>query len=189
MIASQLAMEPFAEWLIQSGANTHLTDNWGRTPLQIALRQAYRSEEYARRHIGRLYNVLAPSSLKIRIENRLIKIDGKRMGYFLIHSMMAVLQDILRVKIEWDIPAFQTRDFVHALRHFPDHVIPPHRKQRPYLDAVLARNEVYREDPCNRRLFVRVHRGYYVLNPVLEIEYGDRWMNVYDLIHIDELEK
>ena len=189
MIAAQLGLEEFATWLIQNGANMNLTDNWGRTPLQIALRQAYRSEEYAQRHIGRLYNILAPSSLKIRVEGRLIKIDGKRMEFFLLHSMLAVLQEILRVKIEWDTPAFQTRDFVHALQHFPDHVIPPHRKQRTYLNAVLARNEVYRNDPCNRRLFVRVRRGYYVLNPVLEIEYGDKWLNVYDLIHIDELEK
>jgi hypothetical protein len=111
------------------------------------------------------------------------------MEYFLIHSMMAVLQDILRVKIQWDIPAFQTRDFVHALQHFPDHVIPPHRKQRTYLNAVLARNEVYREDPYNRKLFVRVRRGYYVLNPFLEIEIEENWVNVYDLIHINELEK
>jgi hypothetical protein len=189
MIAAQEGLDEFAQWLIQNGANTHWTDNWGRTPLQIALRQAYRSEEYARKHIGRLYGVLSPSSLKVRIEDRLIKIDGKRMEYFLIHSMLAVLQEILRVKIEWDIPAFQTRDFVHALQHFPDHVILPHRKQRTYLNSVLARNEVHRNDPYNRRLFVRVQRGYYVLNPVLEVEFEGKWMNIYDLIHIDELEK
>lgn len=189
MIAAQLGLREFAAWLIQSGANTHATDNWGRLPLQIALRQAYRSADYARQHIGRLYPILAPAAVKLRIEGRLIKIDGKRMEFFLIHSMLAVLQEILRVKIERDTPAFQTRDFAHALQHFPDHVIPPHRKQRTYLSAVLARNEIYRNDPYNRRLFVRVRWGYYVLNPIMEIEIEDKWINVYDLIHIDELEK
>ena len=118
-----------------------------------------------------------------------IKLDAKRMEFFLMHSMLAVLQEILRVKIQWDTPAFQTHDFVHALQPFPDHVIPPHRRQRTYLSAILARNEVNRLDPYNRKLFVRVRRGYYVINPVLEVELEGRWINVYDLIHINELEK
>ncbi len=189
MIAAQLGLEEFARWLIQNGASPQLTDNWGRTPLQIALRQAYLSEDYARRHIGRLYGILAPSSLKLRIDQRLVKLDAKRMEFFLMHSMLAVLQEILRVKIQWDTPAFQTHDFVHALQPFPDHVIPPHRRQRTYLSAILARNEVNRLDPYNRKLFVRVRRGYYVINPVLEVELEGRWINVYDLIHINELEK
>ncbi len=189
MIAAQFGERELAEYLTRNGADLHATDNWGRIPLQIALRQAYRSEEYARTRIGQMYGLLAPSSLKLKVEDRLIKVDGKRMEFFLIHSMLAVLQDILRIKIDWDTPAFQTGDFVHALRHFPDHVIPPHRKHRTYLSAVLARNEVYRDDPYNRRLFVRVRRGYYILNPVLEMEIREQWVNVYDLVHIGELEK
>ncbi|MCX6998614.1 MAG: hypothetical protein NTV49_16405 [Kiritimatiellaeota bacterium] len=189
MIVAQLGLEEFARWLIQNGASPQLTDNWGRTPLQIALRQAYLSEDYARRHIGRLYGILAPSSLKLRIDQRLVKLDVRRMEFFLMHSMLAVLQEILRVKIQRDTPAFQTRDFVHALQSFPDHVIPPHRRQRTYLSAILARNEVSRQDPYNRELFVRVRRGYYVINPLLEVEVEGQWINVYDLIHISELEK
>jgi hypothetical protein len=188
MIAAQVGLEDFAQWLVRQGANPTLTDNWGRNPLQVALRQAYRSKDFAARHIGRLYGILAPSALKVRVEGRLIKIDAKRMEFFLIHSMLAVLQEIFRVKAEWDLPAFQTRDFVHSLRDFPDHVIPPHRKQRAYLSAVLARNEVHRVDPYNRHLFVRIRHGYYILNPNLEIEIETRWANVYDLIHIEEFE-
>ncbi|MCX6349699.1 MAG: hypothetical protein NTV79_09425 [Candidatus Aureabacteria bacterium] len=188
MIAAQLGLEEFARRLVRNGANPHLTDNWGRTSLQNALRQAYLSEDFAQKHIGRLYGILAPSSLKVRIGDRLIKIDGKCMEFFLIHSMMAMLQEILRVKIQRDIPAFQTRDFVRALQHFPNHVIPEHRTARPYLSAVLAKNEIHREGPYNRRLFVRVRWGYYVLNPILEVEIEGKWINIYDLIHLKEFE-
>jgi hypothetical protein len=103
--------------------------------------------------------------------------------------MLAVAQDILRVKINYAIPAFQTADFVDALAHFPDHVIPPWRKHRQYITAVLARHEIFRQDPYNRKLFLRVHRGYYILNPRMEVEVSDTWVNVYDLMQIEHLEK
>jgi hypothetical protein len=41
----------------------------------------------------------------------------------------------------------------------------------------------------NRKLFVRIERGRYIINPNLEIAIQDDWVNVYDLIHIDLLEK
>ena len=187
MIAAYLGLDELARWLIHNGANPNLTDNWGRTPLQIALRQAYHSPEYARDRIGLMYPVLLPSCVKLKTDERLVKIDAHRMEFFLINSMVATLQDIFRVKIQHSVPAFQTGDFVHALTHFPDHVIPAHRKNRRALTACMAKHEVDRQDPYNRRFFVRVRHGYYILNPVLEIEIQEQWFNVYDLIHIREL--
>jgi ankyrin repeat protein len=189
MIAARMGLSPLIQALIRDGANPHLVDNWGRNPLQIALRQAYLDERYARICIGQAYPALAPSSIKIRIDDRLTKLDNHRPEFFLLNSMLAVAQDILRVKIRYTIPAFQTGDFVEALADFPDHVIPPWRKHRQYITAVLARHEIFREDPYNRKLFLRVHRGYYILNPRMEVEVNDAWVNVYDLLQIEHLEK
>jgi len=187
MVAAWLGLDDLAGWLMANGADPRLTDNWGRTPLQIALRQAYRSESFARRKIGKLYPLLAPPDLKLKSEGRLVKLDAHRMEYFLINSMLAVLQDIYREKIRFDAPAFQTGDFVHALQFFPDHVIPPHRKHRTALTARLAGHEYHRDDPANRRLFLRVGHGRYILNPTLELDVGGEWVNVYDLFHLREL--
>jgi len=107
----------------------------------------------------------------------------------MLHSMIAMFQDIARVKTRWDLPAFETADFVHSLQHFPEHVIPERRKKRPYLSSILSKNEVNRDDPYNRFLFVRVRHGRYILNPLLEIDVNDEWINVYDLIGISELER
>ena len=189
MIAARLGLVPLIRALIRDGANPHLVDNWGRNPLQVALRRAYLDERYARACIGQVYPELAPSSIKVRIDARLTKIDNHRPEFFLLNSMLAVAQDILRVKINYAIPAFQTGDFVGALAHFPDHVIPPWRKHRQYITAVLARHEIFRQDPYNRKLFLRVHRGYYILNPRMEVEVNDVWVNVYDLMQIEHLEK
>lgn len=54
---------------------------------------------------------------------------------------------------------------------------------RPYLSGVLARNEIRRDYPYNRRLFLRVRQGEYALNPRLEVRVGDAWVNICELLN------
>ncbi|HSB70339.1 MAG TPA: hypothetical protein VLT62_13490 [Candidatus Methylomirabilis sp.] len=189
MVAAQMGLTDLVAALLHGGANPEMRDNWGRTPFQIALRQAYMDPAYAKGKIGPLYELLAPSSLKVQVEGRLIKLDRHTMEFFLLHSMLAVFQHILRHKIERDLPAFETGDFIFALDQFPEPVIPERRRNRPYITSVLARNEVHRPDPYNRKLFVRVNRGFYLPNPLMEIEVEEQWVNLYDVIHLDALEQ
>ncbi len=189
MIAAQRGDTNLAEALIKAGAHRNLRDNWGRNPLQIALLEAYRSKDYAKGHIGGIYSLLAPTSIKIKVRERMIKLDKKLMEYFVLQSMIAIFQDIARVKTQRTIPAFETADFVYALEHFPEHVIPERRKKRSYLSSILSKNEVNRNNPYNRFLFVRVRHGRYILNPLLEVDVDGEWINIYDLIGISELEK
>ena len=190
MIAAQVGRADLVHALVAQGANPRLRDNWGRTPLQIALRASFRSREYAHTRIGEVYNALASTSVNVRVDGRLVKLDKRQMEYFLLNGMMALLQDIVRVKIEWRVPAFETRDFVQPLANFPEHVLPERRRRREYLSSVLARNEVLRPETCNRKLFLRVAHGLYIINPLLDLEVAeDEWVNVYDLIHIDALER
>ena len=119
----------------------------------------------------------------------MIKIDRKLMEFFVLQSMLALLQDLFRLKAKWNLPAFETEDFVDSLKAFPEHVIPARRKKRAYISSILSKNEVNKQGPYNRRLFARVRRGLYILNPLLEIEVDNNWVNVYDLIGISELER
>ncbi|MCG2661532.1 MAG: hypothetical protein L6437_14960 [Kiritimatiellae bacterium] len=188
MIAARMGLIDFIPWLIKEGADPNARDNWGRIPLQIALRQAFLDPAYARTSLGAAYDALAPTHIKVKVEDRLIKIDRHMMEFFLLHSMMALFQEILRVKIKSKIPAFETGDFVHALKHFPEPIIPQRRRRRAYLTAVLARNEIFRVGfDYNRKLFVRVYRGYYLPNPSMDIEVDERWVNIYDLLRTDVL--
>ena len=68
-------------------------------------------------------------------------------------------------------------------------VIPEYRRRRPYLSGVLSRNELHRDDPCNRRLFLRVSHGLYVPNPAMDIEIENAWINVCDLLHLDTMDE
>jgi hypothetical protein len=51
--------------------------------------------------------------------------------------MLAIFQEILRVKIKHRIPGFETGDFVKALEHFPEPVIPYERRRRGYISAAI----------------------------------------------------
>jgi hypothetical protein len=111
------------------------------------------------------------------------------MEFFLMHSMVALFEDVVRRKVKVSFPAFETGDFVSALATFPMNVIPEHRRRRPYLSSVLARNELHRDDPGNRQLFLRVSHGFYVPNPAMDIEVENSWINVCDLLHLDTMDE
>jgi superfamily I DNA/RNA helicase len=189
MIAAQMGIPDLVKALLSGGSDPELRDNWGRTAFQNSLRQAYLDKNYALAKIGHIYDLLAPSSLKVQVDGRLIKLDRSMMEFFLLQSMLSVFQEILREKIQWRIPAFETADFIFALEHFPEHVIPERRRIRSYITNVLSRNEVMRQDGANRKLFVRAARGFYLPNPRMEIQTGETWQNIYDVINLDALEQ
>ena len=121
------------------------------------------------------------------VEQLVRLLDARHMAFFLIHSMLACSQNIWRWKIQISLPAFETADFIYALHHFPEHIIPSYRRRRAYITSVLAGHEVSRDLPNNMQLFVRIALGKYILNPTMEIHVDDHWTNAYDLMHITEL--
>ena len=73
------------------------------------------------------------------------------------------------------------------LRKLPRSAVPEYRTKRAYISGVLARHEVGRDAPYNRRLFKRMERGYYVLNPQMRVRIGTNWIRIYDLLDTDAL--
>lgn len=187
ILATQLGIEPLAAELVRRGASLFATDNWGRIPLQLALRAAFLNPQYAKNTLGILYPHICPPALTVRIGARLVKIDSHRMEFFLLHAMLALFETILRTKIKTDTPGFETGDFVHALEGFPEAVIPARRRSRQAITAALAGHEVSRQAYGSRCLFLRISRGFYIPNPCMDFEQGDAWVNVLDLLHIDAL--
>lgn len=189
MVAARMGREDLVRELVAQGADVHARDNWGRIPLQIALHSAYTRPDYARTAIGAVYPLLAPSALKVRAQERLIKIDGRCMEFFLLHSMLALFEEVVRRKVRYSYPAFETGDFVDSLQPFPAHVIPEYRRRRAYLSGVLARNELHRDAAGNRALFLRVSHGFYVPNPAMDIALENDWINVCDLLHLETMDE
>ena len=56
--------------------------------------------------------------------------------------------------------------------------MPEKRKRWAHLSSILAKKEIHRQDLYNRRLFLRVEQGYYILNPNLKIKINEEWMSL-----------
>jgi hypothetical protein len=184
MLAAHAGNEELVRRLIGDGADVTLRDNWGRTALQVALRRANLEPPFAVGHIGALYELLAPSSIRVRVHDRLVKIDRQQIEFFILNCMIALLQEVLDPESWGCAGEFTSGDFLRLLERFPDRVVPPWRKKRPYVNAVLARNEVCRPERWNRELLYRMQQGKYILNPLVQIEVGEGWQGAYQVANL-----
>jgi hypothetical protein len=182
MIASRLGNEPLIRDLRARGANTELINNAGFNAFLIALEQALDDPKYSSKKLAAVYRLLEPDCLDIQVDERLIKLDKRSMEFLMLNLMMAMFYTRLGDKIARTGGAFQSSDFAQVLAHFPEHVLPARRKKRPYISSILSKNEVSREDKYNRKLFLRVKHGHYIINPGLSLRVEGEWRNIYELL-------
>lgn len=198
MLAVSHGSEKIINYLVENGAKRNLTDNFGRNPLQLGILKAYLDADFKQRVINRFYQVLKGESIKVKIDNRLIKIDNHQAEFLMLNFMIAVLRTHLiratSMGNSWYMrkmaikPAFQTLDFATFFEGLSTQVVPEYRQKRPYLSSILAKNELNKEEKYNKKLFVRLQLGMYLPNPLLEILIDEEWINIYDLIDLDDIE-
>lgn len=173
--------------LFDLGADPEKIDANGLTAFQIALAQAARTQQYAQKKLPDIYELLEPTSMSIQVDERLIKLDKSSMEFFMLNLMIALFFRVMPQRMRYRIEGFTTENFLQALAHLPVSVLPERRKQRPYLSSILSKNELFRDDKYNRKLFFRVSRGAYIFNPKLSLKIEGEWINIYDLLSIDKL--
>jgi len=188
MIAARLGNDDQVARLVELGADTGLINNVGFNAFHIALEQACIDAHYAARKLAGVYEKLAPLDMVIQVDGRLVKLDNRLMEFLLLNLMMAMFYTRLGDNIvRFGGGAFSSGDFVEVLRHFPDALVPARRKQRAYISSILAKNEVHRDAPYNRKLFRRLKHGHYIINPQLAVWAEGAWRNMYDLLSLDAL--
>jgi len=184
MVASHYGNEGLVSALIDKGAKLSLVDNAGRTAFHLALNNAYIDKQYANKKLAAVYSYLSPTSTGIKVGNKLIKIDAHTMECFLLNLIMAIFSHkLVSRRRYWDFRGFSTGDLLAPLSAFPNQVLLERRQKRSYLSSILSKNELSREGPYNRQLFLRVERGHYILNPDLEVKVDDVWVNIYKHLH------
>ena len=187
MVAAWTGNVEVIKALFEQGADTEKVDENGFTALQIALSQASREENYARKKLAETYLLLEPTSISIQVDGRLIKLDKHQMEFFMLNMMIALFYRALPEKVIHMAGAFSSQDFVDAVQHIPNSVLPERRKKRAYLSSILSKNEFTKDDKHNRKLFFRIKHGHYLFNPDLALKVGEEWLNIYDLLSLDKL--
>jgi hypothetical protein len=187
MLAARFCRVDLIEELLALGADPELRDNAGRTALRIALQSWLKREVTKPSAFADAYRRLARESVRTKLGNRMVKLDPSTMEWFLVHFCLVLFREMLAAVEDDDLPAFSAPTLEALLSRFPDSVLPPHRKRRAYLSAMLSKNEIAGNNPYNRRIFWRVGRGLYVPNPALDFGDGDDWRSIGDLMGLPDL--
>lgn len=184
--AAQAGALKIINTLLEIGANSELIDNRGRNPFQIAMNHAFFNHAFIR-DLDKIYHLLITANIKIRIDEQLIKIDNHKFEYLLLCIFIAIQSAAVNRKLKYSEQAgVVVNDFLDGIQQFPDNILPPYRKERTYILAILAKNEVESCNPYNRKIFKRQSRGNYLLNPNMSIQVETDWKNIYELMHISE---
>lgn len=187
MIAARMENDALVEALLERGADKHAVANHGFLPVQFALEQALFSDKGPDRRLESVYAQLAPESLSVQMEGRLVKLDQRSMEHFLLLLVGVMFYRYLGPSAAWRQGLFTAPMLASFASRLPDSVLLPRRKRREYISSILSKNEVKGIDPYNRRLFLRLQRGHYVVNPRLKIKLGEHWWGYYDLFRPADL--
>ncbi|MFA4851336.1 MAG: UvrD-helicase domain-containing protein [Bacteroidales bacterium] len=184
--AAQAGAIKIINMLLEIGANPELIDNRGRNPFQIAINHAFLSPVFISA-FGKIYSLLITDNIKLKVDEQLVKIDNHKFEYLLLCLFIAIQSSAIDKKVNLlGLAGVIVDDFLDMIQKFPEIVLPDYRKERTYILANLAKNEMQSGNPYNKKLFKRISRGNYMLNPDISILTEDEWKNVYDLMHISK---
>lgn len=184
MLAARAGNIPLITELLSAGANPELTDNYGLTAWQIALQRAILDKKFASTAFLEINEMLSHSSVSLRIDDRLIKLDSSQGEFMLFHIFFVLLAH----SFDYLLPGAAALTAVQLSKMeilLPDSVVAEYRKKRQYISGLLSKNETDSANPYNRKLFKRIRTGYYVLNPEIQIRQKDNWLDIYSFAGIE----
>lgn len=188
MAAAKSGSVKILEFLTACGADASLTDNAGKNAFQIALYQSWSRPGYLRK-LDKISTCLLTGHIKVSVDNSLIKINSHKIEYFLLNFFIALQHVIIYEKYDFFLSpkGVQAADLEKAVEDYPEALLPGYRKKRTYLSANLSKHEAGSGNPYNKKLFKRLYRGYYVLNPGLSVWVNEKWVKIYELMNSEEV--
>lgn len=176
MSAAHAGSTKIVRHLLALGADPDLTDNYGRNALSISLALSIDSKEYVVEKLPFIYELLATDSIKIQVNDQLVKFEKHKAEFFLLNYLIA-LQDVLsRSRQSHESYGVKAGDISKNLEQFPDSFMPEFRKQRSYWSAILSKHE--KTTGKGKGILMRTDRGSYVLNPQMRIILKDRQLSL-----------
>ena len=150
------------EYFIGQEASPTPDNDQGRTVFQIVL-LSFQLKQIDGRQFRQFYLRFGTPSIKVRTGDQIIKISNQSMEYFLVNYFLAVRDDVIDAKARPQHQGLWMDDFMEFIERLPEGILPEYRRKRQYVNSILSKNEVDRDDKYNRRLFRRKSRGCYNL--------------------------
>lgn len=178
MLAVLAGNLPLIDALLARGADVTQTDLFGRTPHMLALGAAMEDEAYARTWLGPIDQRVRPGALDVLVGDRLVRLRQEGAEFYFLSVMLAQWPgfasevqhpELTPAALRQRSAGFNVDALRTNLEHFPLTVLREARRKRTYFNHVLARAEVDSTYVPARRLWQRAHKGFYVLNPGLQV--------------------
>ncbi len=168
MLAVFFGQQKLVDYFMEKEANLTLQDDKGRNLVQMVL-LAFEFEHIDEPELQRWYPRFAPPALRVQTGKQVRKIGSHSMEYFLLNYLIALRDELIDPRAPEASKGLRMDDFMDYIDLMPDAILPPYRRKRQYVNSILAKNEVDREDRYNRFLFRRKSRGCYNLYEELKV--------------------
>jgi hypothetical protein len=187
MVAAQTGNVRLVEALLDRGADKDLYDNYGRGAFHLLWLESVCNKRMDEQSKNTLFPLLAPDSVSLRINEKLIKLDAHISEFLIFNAMLAFFKRKYNEENGRSLFGFTTANLTRYLAPLPSPFVRESRQRRAYLSSVLSRNEIDRDYAYNRYLFLRTQQGHYVFNPAADIRVADAWVNIYDVLQLDRM--
>jgi hypothetical protein len=200
MLAAQAGNLPLVQALLARGADVEQRDLFGHTALAFALERAGRDAAYAAGTFGAVFDLVAPPSLDVEIDGRLVRLQAHQGEYLLLQRMLAGLKTLASMLYNMpqsdvrQLAGFDAAYLTRNAEHLPHSVWRDERKKRTYVNSVLARAEVSSTYAPARKLWLRMRNGHYLPNPAMRLRVSvaggqQEWRPVYEVLRLDIVER
>lgn len=187
MVAAQTGNVRLVEALLDRGADKNLYDNYGRGAFHLLWLETVCGKGLDEQSKNALFPLLAPESVSLRINEKLIKLDAHIGEFLMFNAMLAFFKRKYNEETGRSLFGFTTANLIRYLAPLPAPFVRESRQRRAYLSSVLSRNEIDRDYAYNRYLFLRNQTGHYVINPAADMRVADAWVNIYDILQLDRM--
>ncbi|HMQ46599.1 MAG TPA: AAA family ATPase [Saprospiraceae bacterium] len=164
MLAAQFGKIDLLYFFIDQKAALNQQDAFGRNALQHLL-LGYDQRKISKKFLQSWYPKLAPPGAQCRYENRLYIINHKSMEFFLINLLNALRMEIFSFDDPIAEQGMRMDDFMEYVEDLPPGILAEYRTKRQYVNSILSKNELDRNDPYNKKLFIRRSKGCYDFLP------------------------
>ena len=185
MTAAMIGNNEIVNAVAELGGDNRLLANNGLNAWQMALGRAIDDEQFASK-LPKMYKALAPDTISIQVNGKLEKLDELTMYGFLFNVFFALWYRKLGTYIAAG-SGITAANLEPLLAQLPDTVLPQMKKKRAYISRYLSSNEASKDEPRNKRIFQRVKRGHYILNPDLKIRITNEWRKLSEVLSFDGL--
>ena len=191
MLAARVGNSALVDALLAKGADPLAEDEFGHTAWLQVLNQGMEDEGFAKFALGPMFDRLAPPSLDVQVDGRLLRLDSHQGEYWVLTLMLA------GIKTQWSRcnsitlsdpykygTGFFAEQLHRAMENFPNYLWREQRRKRIYFNQVLARAEADSGYKPARKLWCRTRNGFYLPNPALLLRKGDAWVPVYTALNL-----